>query len=429
MHLIFFNSPGGANLSFGKPVYKRVWLSVASDMTEAVLEVILSASAPLSEIYVEDCLTVRPKALPKSINYFSAPSSHQIITPKRIAFFAASDTLAFLLSPVIQHFRKENPEIEVHIWHREKQNEKAQQGFESNGIESKAFSFLNFVRLRPEVIVLGNDWTADAQLIIALGRWIGTKSVCLQESVIDLADTSRLRMRWADFALLQGASVCEQVPERKTVFLTGNPRYESLKFEQTGNIRPFFLINCNFTYGVHEDQRLAWLDPVVETLDALNVDYVIAQHPRDPGDLSKYKHVVRTNAAIIHELIGRSDCIVSRFSSLLHEGLFMGKRAVYFNPHGESVGYDYRFDNQALFYAKNKDELNEALHVILESTDSGASVFQPYLEKNCHYGLGKPSESISDLLLNIPAMKGDGLRVSLLKAIWSTFKFYYLSKK
>ncbi len=428
MDLIFFNTPGASKINFGKPVYQRIWLSTVADMTSAVLEVLKGASSEVSEIYIEDGLVVRQEELPKPVNRFR--SSVLMPSPARsIAFFAASDTLSFLLSPVIQQFKKDNTGIEVHIWHRERQNERAKEGFESNGITSAPFSFFRFLRLRPEVLVLGNDWTADAQLLIALGRWMGIRTVCLQESVIDLADPVRGRMRWADFALLQGSVAARQVPERKMVFLTGNPRYEKLEFQQTGNARPFFLVNCNFTYGVHEDRRLAWLNPVVELLDALELDYVIAQHPRDTGDLSGYRNVVRTNAAIIHELIGRSDCIISRFSSVLHEGLFLGKRAVYFNPHSESVGYDYGFDGAALFYAADKSSLSHALNTILQAPDAGVEIFRSYLEKNCHYRLGIPSQTIAALLPDLVAMNGDGRPISMLKALWSTIKFYYFPKK
>lgn len=429
MDLIFFNTPGAAKMDFGKPICQRIWLATGADMTAVVGAVLAGAPVSVAQIYVEDCLTVKLEALPKPVRFFQPNHSRNPSPVRRVAFFAASDTLSFLLSPVIQQFKKENPGTEVHIWHRERQNERAKEGFESNGIQSVPFSFFRFLKCRPEVLVLGNDWTADAQLMIALGRWMGIRTACLQESVIDLADPIRARMRWADFALLQGAVAAKQVPERKMVFLTGNPRYEKLEFQQTGNARPFFLVNCNFTYGVHEDRRMDWLHPVVELLDALALDYVIAQHPRDTGDLSGYRNVVRTNAAIIHELIGRSDCIISRFSSVLHEGLFLGKKAVYFNPHGESVGYDYGFDGAALFYAADKNSLSQALHTILQAPDAGSAIFRSYLEQNCHYGLGISSETIANLLPDLVSMKGDGRPISMLKALWSTIKFYYFPKK
>ncbi len=416
-------------MHFDNPAYKHVWLSANADMTIVVQEIIASASS-VSQVYAENCLTIDTQAVSSFINFFNPVARKRGTPANKIAFFAASDTLAFLLSPVIHQLQNNNPAgIELRTWHRERPNERAREGFASNGMESQPFSFWELLKFQPQVLVVGNDWTADSQLMIALGRWMGMRTVCLQESVIDLADTKRARMRWADFALLQGAVAVKQVPERRQVFVTGNPRYEQLAFQQTGNEKPFFLINCNFTYGVHEDQREAWLAPVVAILEELKADYVIAQHPRDTGDLSAYRNVTRTNAAIIHELIRKSDCIISRFSSVLHEGLFLGKKAVYFNPHGESVGYDYGFDNQALFYATDAPGLREALNQILQSTHSAEAAFRQYLEKNCHYGLGKPSETIAALLPQLTLMKGDGKWLSLLKSLWSTLKLYYFPKK
>lgn len=429
MDLIFFNTPGSAKLSFGNPVFKRIWLSEMADMTTVIVEVLSDVSNEVTRICIEDCLKVRSEKFTMPCHFFSGRALKKSKRLKRIAFFAASDTLSFLLSPVIQQFKAEASDVEIRVWHRNQQYERGKEGFESNSISSAAISLFALLKFRPQLLVLGNDWTADAQFMIALGRWIGMRSVCLQESVIDLADPVRGRLRWADFALLQGAVVPKQLPERKLTFLTGNPRYEQLEFQKTGNKRPFFLLNCNFTYGVHEEQRLSWLDPIVELLEAQSLDYVIAQHPRDTGNLVGYRNVVRTNASVIHELIRRSDCIISRFSSLLHEGLFLGKRAIYFNPHGESVGYDYRFDGNALFYAPDKIALEQALNVMLKTLDTGPEIIRMYLEKNCHYGLGKPSEIISGLLPYLVNIKADGKKLSVLRTLWDTLKFYYFPKK
>ncbi|NUO02550.1 MAG: hypothetical protein HUU01_18240 [Saprospiraceae bacterium] len=429
MDLIFFNTPGASEIDFGKPVYQRIWLSTVADMTSVVLEVYQRASTEISTIYFEDCLTVKREELPESASAFTVQVPVIPSPVRRIAFFSASDTLSFLLSPVILKLQEKNNHIQTLAWHRINPNVRAKEGFESNEVKSTRFSFFRFLWHRPDILVMGNDWTMDAQLLIALGRWLGIRTVCIQESVIDLVDKKIARMRWADFALLQGAVAAGQVPERQMVFLTGNPRYEKLKFQQPRNTQPFFLVNCNFTYGLYEDQRQNWLNPVIELLETLNLDYVIAQHPRDSGDLSGYKNVVQTNAAVIHELIERSDCIISRFSSVLHEGLFLGKRAVYFNPHGESIGYDYGFDGSALSYATNKNELLQALNRILEASESGPAVFKPYLEKNCHHGLGIPSETIAALLPDLMAMKGDGKPISMFRVLLGTIKFYYFSKK
>ena len=89
------------------------------------------------------------------------------------------------------------------------------------------------------------------KLAVAEFRKTTHPSVCLQELALDFGDSIR-RMQWADAPLVEGAATLKSL-SRAITFLTGNPRYESLRPKEPVN-GPV-LINCNFTYGILENKR------------------------------------------------------------------------------------------------------------------------------------------------------------------------------
>ena len=239
--------------------------------------------------------------------------------PERIAFMPASDTLAKTFIPVI---RKVSEQATTFVYTPPITDEGADGALEAAGIKYRQFSLWRLIMDRPDILMVANDWSGEAKYAIALGRILGFKTVCLQESIIDLADPSIKRMQWADFVMLMGVNTVGQL-SRERYFITGNPRYENLHFEPPvkGSERAF--INCNFTYGIEEDQRFEWLTSAVNAFENNGIDYIISQHPRDRGDLSAFRNVIPSGAAIVHNQLKSSSLIISRFSSILHEGLLL----------------------------------------------------------------------------------------------------------
>ena len=87
------------------------------------------------------------------------------------------------------------------------------------------------------------------------------------------------------------------------------------------------LINSNFTYNIYEEEREKWLLDITQVLTEHNIDYSISQHPRDRGDLSCYgDKVLLSNSSSIVEQIAKSDIVITRFSSLIHESLTQKKK-------------------------------------------------------------------------------------------------------
>jgi hypothetical protein len=220
-------------------------------------------------------------------------------------------------------------------------------------------------------LVLGNDWGRMERYAIQRYRRFGVPSVCLQESVIDFEGSAR-RMRWCDFPFVQGVPSMRSL-DRGVMFLTGNPRYEGLSIRDPGDEK-LVVVNCNFTYGVQEYYRSRWVEDVVDTARSLGLEYVIAQHPRDYGDLSKY-NVLPSGAHRVHEVLGRGGCLVTRFSSLIHEALAIGRPVIYFNPHGESMAYDFEPDGRFLMVADSRETLRRQLASVRDISHEDIAAF------------------------------------------------------
>lgn len=122
------------------------------------------------------------------------------------------------------------------------------------------------------------------------------------------------------------------------------------------------LINSNFTYGIFENKRDGWIDDITSCLNQFDIKFNISQHPRDKGDLSRYSdHLIQSNSQSINNQIMDSDLVITRFSSLIHEAILMGRKVIYYNCHNEEMKYDFRFNNKFLFICNSKQELFEVL--------------------------------------------------------------------
>jgi len=209
-------------------------------------------------------------------------------------------------------------------------------------------------------LMVGNDWGAVEKYWIGYSHRIGIPSICVQESVIHFGDRIK-RMQWCDYPFLQGPRSVGPL-NRRLVFLTGNPRYESLTPQPLMREKAA-LINCNFTYGIYEDVREIWIEDVVRACEISGYDYLIAQHPRDNGTLTRY-NARRSNASCIHELIRYHSVVITRFSSLIHESLALGRPVIYYNPHGEDMNYDFDADDKHLWIIYEKGSLRRALEYI-----------------------------------------------------------------
>lgn len=407
------------------PAAKKVWLKPSPDTKLMIDALVQSLPESPGGLMIEDKFPKELEKVQVESPTFSVSRDLNTKLPERIAFMPASDTLAKTFIPVI---RKVSEQATTFVYTPPVTDEGADGALEAAGIKYRQFSLWRLIMDRPDILMVANDWSGEAKYAIALGRILGFKTVCLQESIIDLADPSIKRMQWADFVMLMGVNTVGQL-SRERYFITGNPRYENLHFEPPvkGSERAF--INCNFTYGIEEDQRFEWLTSAVNALENNGIDYIISQHPRDRGDLSAFRNVIPSGAAIVHNQLKSSSLIISRFSSILHEGLLLGKQGIYYNPHNEVLGYDFHFDDRVLHYCSSAEELSAKLNDIRQSPVPTEKAFHQYLALNCNIGDETSSDIITHLLLNLPPMPIDGLPLNIFQGLFYRIRYYLFLKK
>jgi hypothetical protein len=211
-------------------------------------------------------------------------------------------------------------------------------------------------------------------------------------------------MEWCNYPFIQGIATTTHL-DRQIYFLTGNPRYEGLKvLPQPEN--KLVLINVNFTYGIHDSYRDAWIEDIIASCESSGYSYWIAQHPRDPADLSDYP-LAPSGAENIHETIKNSSIIVTRFSSLIHESIAIGRPVIYYNPHHERFGYDFGKEDDFLIFANDKEELNLGLEKLNEysNTDHLGQIYQ-YVDRHLGSSDGLATTRIVEALNVVSGMPG-----------------------
>ena len=288
----------------------------------------------------------------------------------------SNDTHVFLFQNLLEHFGQYSFLVPAHD-HENSGATLEKLGIPYQIIDIKTEAFNEF-----DCLFIATDWGHKELMAINKFQKSNKPTICLQESVIHFSDHYK-RMEWADYPFIQGISTLRYL-DREIYFLTGNPRYEFLTPEDP-IIDNIAIINCNFTYGIHEEIRATWIEDIVEACQETRFNYQIAQHPRDTGDLSDYNSI-RSNASIIHNLIKKSSITITRFSSLIHESLALGRPVVYYNPHNEEMYYDFEPDDKYLVIAKSKNELVEALrrlHSNQRSLDHDTDFYESYIERHC----------------------------------------------
>jgi len=377
---------------------KFIWIPEIPDSINYITHLAGKYSDSLQNCYIEDTLSwmiPKLKELLPELN-FNEFKSHESkpnkVEVNKIFLYPQSDTLADSLLHV--YFSLPPDKVKVVI--PQKAAEGTEEFLKSRKIEFKTYSCKLLKEEKPEIMVFLNDWTKEAQRIISHCRRLKIASVCIQESVIDFGDHFK-RMQHTDYAFVQGSQTADDL-QRKEVFITGNPRYENLK-KSSGKPDRKVIINCNFTYNIYEDFRYKWLDMITETLHSLGQDYMIIQHPRDTGDLSKYRDFRKTNSATVHNFLSEASILITRFSSLIHEALIVGIPVIYFNPHNEKMKYGFDFNQSFIQLTENQEELRTSIERILHQK-SDEDKLKKYIIRHCLPVTKKPSAIISGLLLN-----------------------------
>ena len=333
---------------------QAIWYDGRSD----IIKDLPSALSP-SKIIIENTIAHRLLNLTgftgETIEFTPLNKTKPIIkqTPS-LAVLASNDTHVYLLKNIIFHLRDK---IRTDSYTPTTKKENAKKAFATIGIKSSTAPSPSTIAKKYDALLIANDWSTEEKYISQQFQKRKKPVICLQESVLDFGGNP-YRMEWCDYPLVQGLYTIRNL-KRDLFFLTGNPRYEHLS-PKNNNKRNMAIINSNFTYGISEAFQMQWIEDIDSVLKKLHINYKIAQHPRDTGNLRKYP-VIATNASVIHDTLSTASLLITRFSSLIHECLALGTPVIYYNPHKEKMGYDFNPDQKHLFLTQSKDDLYKAI--------------------------------------------------------------------
>lgn len=220
--------------------------------------------------------------------------------------------------------------------------------------------------------VLMNDLTYTSRLIFE-NFGFGVPTFGFYEGINDDWNLDRVspRMpyRTLDYLLLPGIYQQGFYSDRECR-IVGLPNVRSrLTLPYVPPNRRRAIINVNFTYGVLEDRRDAYVESAVQACQEIGLDYVITQHPADKADLSRY-NVGRES---VYDMLDEGSLLISRFSTTMLEALAIGRPVVYHNPIGERVP---KFSQPLGAFSKSQDVegLKAALRRELAFVDNGGDV-------------------------------------------------------
>lgn len=277
----------------------------------------------------------------------------------RILFLLSNDTHAQFLAPVAERF----PKSAFAVPDPREQNEKAAERLpDAKVILLDEHATARLRDLDADLVVCANDWSPEFRRVRRALRSADIPFVAVQEGPQEWdmkSERGRIRQyRNADILLAQGVGTLQHI--RPLMFaITGNPKLDRIERLPLPS-PPRVLVNCNFTYHRYEEHRCRWLNDVLWTLDDLGIDYLVSQHPRDRSTW-KHPRLNPSNAFLVRQQLACCSLVVTRFSSLVYEGLALGRPVVYYNPHHEPMQNGFEPTQDALHIVERVGELRRIL--------------------------------------------------------------------
>lgn len=211
-----------------------------------------------------------------------------------------------------------------------------------------------------------NDWGEPLREIVLRANERGVPTFAKVEGVQDFEDLDvhwdRQAYRTAAVALCQGANDVAALNDRDCV-IVGNSRLERIWRQPPAGVQGSrAIINLNFTYGVMEDARDAWLADAAAAAEEAGYEPLVSRHPAEHADITG----VPVAGEPMAHLLTSAGVLITRFSTVPFEAIARGVPFVYFNPHGERVAAFHQPDG-AFEIARDRPELVAALRRIRES--------------------------------------------------------------
>lgn len=149
-------------------------------------------------------------------------------------------------------------------------------------------------------------------------------------------DTGRTRNAYlaSDVVLCQGGNdVTALEGRRERLEVVGSDRLEAIWNDPVpADTRPRVVGNVNFTYGVQSEHRDLWVATLRDACQRADVPLDLSLHPSETASFPG----LASPDPIRHLLVADS-ILVSRFSTVLFEGMARGCSVIYYNPHAEQV--------------------------------------------------------------------------------------------
>lgn len=338
-------------------------------LAERASDVLQEPVRRLSEVNVE--LAARLDRLPAQ-----RPAPDGEIPPVingPVLFCPSNDTHVKLFSPIAPYLSQS-----AFLHSDPRPEERAAETMRKLGIPFRQGGVETLRRIRPSVVVVGNDWGRTVVLLNEARR-LQIPTVCLQEGCLDF--DSYPRMRQCDYPFVQGPIMLRYLCQR-AYFLTGNPRFDAL-CPMALPASPVVMINSNFTYDVHEDQRDRWVRDAVAACRKIDVPFFISQHPRDTGQFPDLP-VRKSGAMYIHQYLSESTVVITRFSTIIYEAMCLGRNVVYYNPHGETMRLFNEDQTGGIAKVYSAEQLVPALARALEPPCAERQArFERFLDMHC----------------------------------------------
>lgn len=218
------------------------------------------------------------------------------------------------------------------------------------------------------------DWLGDFEGLLTFNDWgeyfgeyvqhvkgSSTVSFAKVEGVQDWddVDTGRVRNPYlaADVVLAQGENDVRALEgKRDRLVVVGSARLEDAWNQPLPpDVEPRVVGNVNFTYGVQSEHRDLWVETLRDACRRADVPLDLSLHP---SEAVKYPGVAAADP--IRHLMVRDSILVSRFSTVLFEGMARGCSVIYYNPHGERIP-TFQHPEGAFDVAENPETLTKAI--------------------------------------------------------------------
>jgi hypothetical protein len=243
-------------------------------------------------------------------------------------------------------------------------------------------------------VVVRNDWGVTRALVDD-ARARGVATFGWVEGVQDFADldTGRARRpyRHVDHVLSLGSYDAGELTGTDVTPVGTERLWQAWHGPPTSATGPT-VANVNFTYGVLEHARRAWVADVVAA--AGDRPLVLSRHPADRGRRGRRLVADRP----VEELLRAAPRLVTRFSTLCYEALALGVDLAYHNPHGERAR-TFAEPDGAFTVTRSRAELVDALATTPPAPDTVRARAAEFLGRHLVLDGLRPAQRATDAIL------------------------------